>query len=109
MVHLSPRSKSYHVNGSLKLSVTPLLSRSPAESPSTRYTSHFAGSCSNKFTWQSTATHYGSLDHFTRFFSGVTCAAKLLLNNDSGIIWIFFQIILYHHFRLTYRRYNFSI
>jgi hypothetical protein len=53
-----------------------------------------AGSCSeqSELTWQSTATHYGfTLDHFTRF-CGVTLALQeLLLNNDSSIIWIFFQ------------------
>jgi hypothetical protein len=89
--------------------VTTLFSRSPAESPSTRYTSHFAGSCSeqSEISWQSTATHYGfTLYHFTLFLAWRALAQELLLNNDSSIIWIFFQFSIIS-LSLTYRRNNF--
>jgi hypothetical protein len=56
-----------------------LFSRSPAESPSTRYTSHFAGSCSEQS--ESPAIHRHPLRFigpFHALFSGVLALQELL-------------------------------
>lgn len=76
----------------------------PAESPSTRYTSHFSGSCSEQSdnfpgNPPPPITVLRLYPHFTRFFGSVTGLGcqNHFLNYGSGIIWIFFQTVLVIH------------